>query len=88
VSEVKDEKLIGVYPNPSSDFIAIQLSGLTKLDLEVGVFDANGRKVRSTLVKQGSTLTYIDTTDLYPGNYFVRINDGEYPLTKSFMVVK
>ena len=82
------EKTIAIYPNPSNDFIAIQWSGLTKSDLKIGVFDAAGKEVKSTRIKQGSTIAFIDTTDLYPGNYFVRINDGGNVLAKSFIIMK
>ena len=88
VRETKEEKSIGVYPNPTADILAIQLSGLTQRDVEITVLDANGKKVKSTRLKQGSTIAFIETTDLYPGNYFVSINDGGKIWTKNFMVVK
>ena len=79
---------IELYPNPGNDFIAIQLSGLAKFDWDIEVFDSSGNKVKSSRIKQGSTIAYIDTTELYSGNYFVRIQEGDFLLSKSFVLIK
>lgn len=60
-----------LYPNPSSDFIAVQLAGLLKEKLTVSLFDINGRQMQQATLQPGSTIGYLDTRLLYSGQYVV-----------------
>ncbi len=62
-----------IYPNPSSDFVAVQIDGLLKEELTVSLYDMNGRKVQETTLQPGSTIAYLDTQTLYSGQYVVVI---------------
>jgi hypothetical protein len=73
-----------LYPNPASDFIAIQ-TDLVQSNLKVEMFNELGQIVKTTEILQGSTLSIIETDTLYNGIYFVKISDGKN--TKSHKVI-
>ncbi len=78
-----DKMNIHVFPNPSSDFIAVQMEGITKKDLDVQLLDANGFMINQTKLNKGQTIGYFDTQTLYAGVYFVLISvDGKVKTTK------
>jgi hypothetical protein len=79
---------INVFPNPSADLIAIQMSDLVKYDYTVELYDAQGKLVKSTYIYKGSTLTYFDTQTLYAGTYFVKISNGTAHTTRKVVVAK
>ena len=63
---------ISIFPNPAADLIAIQLNGLNKKDVPVYLYDLKGRLLLSSVIVQGSTLTYFDTRTLYDGEYIIK----------------
>ncbi len=79
---------ITAFPNPTSDFIAVQTAGLLTSDLNVAVSDMMGRLVQSSKILQGSTITYIDTRTLYSGEYLVRIYNDNTSVTKKVLITK
>ncbi|MFM2266032.1 MAG: hypothetical protein RLZ77_1452 [Bacteroidota bacterium] len=82
------EKDILVYPNPASDFIAVQLGQLVPKNQSVELIDTLGRVIASTQVIQGSTMSYFDTSSLYNGIYFVRVAMGKEPITVKVIISK
>jgi hypothetical protein len=82
------EKDILVYPNPASDFIAVQLGQLVPKNQSVELIDTLGRVIASTQVVQGSTMCYFDTSSLYNGIYFVRVAMGKEPITVKVIISK
>jgi hypothetical protein len=78
-----DKMNFHVFPNPSSDFIAVQMEGITKKDMDVQLLDANGFMINQTKLNKGQTIAYFDTQTLYAGVYFVLISvDGQVKTTK------
>jgi len=73
-----------LYPNPASDFIAIQ-TDLVQSNLKVEIINELGQIVKTTEILQGSTLSIIETDTIYNGIYFVKISDGKN--TKSHKVI-
>lgn len=86
VRSFADEANITVFPNPSSDLIAVQIPGLAGQDHSVQLLDANGRLVREKTIRTGQTIAYFDTQTLYRGVYFVRISSGGSELTRKVVV--
>ena len=62
---------VSIFPNPSSDFMAVQLQGLLTEKVDVKLFDQSGKMLKETSIQPGSTLCYLDTQILYSGTYFV-----------------
>lgn len=79
-----DKTKVTIYPNPASDFIAIQTDLLEK-DLNVELIDELGKIVKKTKILQGSTLSIIETDSVYNGIYFVRISNGK--TSKSYKII-
>lgn len=76
-----------VAPNPAQDFIAIQ-TNTAENDMTVDVIDALGKIVKTTKIIQGSTLSIIETDNLYNGTYIVRILDGSKSKTTKVIIAK
>jgi YHYH protein/Secretion system C-terminal sorting domain len=75
---------VTIYPNPATDFIAIQTQ-MVENDLNVELVDELGKVVKTSKILQGSTLSIIETDTIYNGVYFVKISDGNK--SKSYKVV-
>ena len=80
---------ITIYPNPSSDFIAVQMNNaLAKETVEVNLFDLSGKLIQTTSILQGSTIAYFDTQKLYSGEYVIKIGKGNSSVTKTVTIAK
>jgi hypothetical protein len=89
VSELNNDQIkVNIFPNPSTDFIAIQLLGLNSENLDIELLDVTGKIVNKTTLNQGATNTYLDTKTLYSGNYLVRIIGSKGVTTKKIMISK
>ncbi|MFT5765850.1 MAG: hypothetical protein ACI8VT_002730 [Saprospiraceae bacterium] len=79
---------ISIFPNPASELIAIQISGMLKNDLQLKLYDLTGKIIKSSTLNQGSTIWHIDTQTLYPGNYILHISNGEESVVEKIIVMK
>jgi len=75
-----------LFPNPASDLIAIQISGLIRENVEVKLLDILGKEVAKTSIPQGGTIAYFETETLHKGQYLVRISDGKQIVTKQLLI--
>jgi YHYH protein/Secretion system C-terminal sorting domain len=75
-----------VFPNPTSDLIAVQLTGINPNDRKITLLDAQGRKILEQYIYQGSTIGYFDISTLYNGTYFIRMEDNEKSITKKLQI--
>ena len=66
---------IKLYPNPASDFIAIQ-SDMQQSNLGIQLVDALGKVVQRGEILQGSTLCIMDVSGVAVGTYFIKVTDG------------
>jgi hypothetical protein len=76
------------FPNPSSEFIAVQFSGLLREDITVSLYDINGRKIQDQLVYAGSTIGYFDVRTLYAGEYILKCTNDEFTSQKRVSIIK
>jgi hypothetical protein len=77
---------INLFPNPSNDFVAIQFQGLLTQSLRVELLDAKGALVRSSVIKAGSTIAFMDVSDVYAGEYFLVCSDKNQNTVKKIVV--
>lgn len=75
-----------VYPNPTSDLIAVQLTGINPVDRKITLLDAQGLKIFEQYIYQGSTIGYFDISTLYDGTYFIRLEDNKNSITKQLQI--
>ncbi len=83
---LSNETNVRVFPNPSSDFIAVQVGDLVKNDVLVRLFDLSGKLISQSTVFKGSTATYIDTRTLYSGEYIVQLIEGKESLNRKIII--
>ena len=62
-----------ISPNPATEFVAVQLSGLQNEDVQLELIDLQGKVIQSDKIVQGSTITYFDVRKLYDGFYFIKV---------------
>jgi hypothetical protein len=72
-----DSKLIGVYPNPATDWIFVQL---VAQNTNIEITDINSR----TIISEKLTNSVIDISHLPVGMYIVKVNTGNEILTGKF----
>jgi len=71
VFEMGKDLKINIFPNPASDFIAVQTEGLLRAQVDIRLFDLSGRLLQKTEINPGSTIGYFDCRTLYDGIYLV-----------------
>jgi len=79
-----------VYPNPTVDFILLQLTNNSSDFNNIEIYDLMGRKMNDFVAYNNSEATkYCSVKELSAGSYFVKITtvDGNV-LTKRFEKIK
>lgn len=84
----KEEIDLQVFPNPSNEFLAVQLNGISTDNLRIELMDRYGKILKSEMIYQGSTIAYFDTRTLYSGIYFVRLKKNKDYLIKKIEMIK
>lgn len=77
-----------VFPNPASDFIAVQMNNLSTENVNLELYDLRGKLLQKTQIYQGSTIAYFDTRKLYNGEYLIKIFNGKESTSKKVVLVK
>lgn len=68
---------ITTYPNPARDIITININGLDKdAQIVAELIDLSGRGLTSYTIADGQNR--IDTREVPPGLFLLRLSDGEY----------
>ena len=87
VSEtIFNQQNIKVFPNPTSDLIAVQLGGLVTDTLKIELYDASGKLLKTTTIYPGSTIAYFDVQTLYAGVYLIKITDDFKSISKKVII--
>lgn len=79
---------ISIYPNPSSDLVAIQFNAINYTNVEIELYDGAGQFIQRTTLYQGSTIAFFDTRTLYSGEYIIRIPDTQGAIYRRFILNK
>jgi hypothetical protein len=75
-----------VFPNPATEMIMVQVKDLNEGNLDLELYDMNGKLIQRTQIYQGSTIGYFDLKSVYDGEYFIRISDGKNISSKKIIV--
>lgn len=73
-NEQKPVWKVSVFPNPASEFIAVQVGGVLYKKADLHLYDFSGKLLQTTEIKEGSTIGYFDVRTLYAGEYVVRVS--------------
>ena len=87
-AQTESSIILNAFPNPSADFVAVQVGQLVASDLSVDVFDLTGRLVQRSEIAQGSTITYVDTRTLYNGDYVIKVYNDSIALSQKITIVR
>lgn len=83
----ENEKLeCNIFPNPTADILAVQISGLQNADITAQLVDGTGKVIQSQTIFQGSTICYFNVATLYSGTYFIQINSGNQKSSYSVVI--
>jgi len=86
IPEAKDISLsVSAYPNPTTNYLTVKVENYETANLQYMVFDINGKLLQT--VKATGTETKIETNNLVPANYFVKILDNKKEI-KVFKIIK
>ncbi len=86
--EIKENLNLNVFPNPTSDFVAVQVEGLIRDKIAACLFDISGKLLQETDIQPGSTIGYLDCRTLYDGVYLVSFEKNGQILGCERVVVK
>ena len=76
---------ISAYPNPTTNYLIVMVANYETTNLQYLVFDINGKLLQT--VKATGTETKIETNNLVPANYFVKVLDNKKEI-KVFKIIK
>ena len=79
---------IAVFPNPSSDLIAVQLNDLTKTEVVLSLYDIKGKLMDVKTIYPGTTIAYFDTKTYYAGIYILKITQADKTLIQQISIQK
>ncbi len=82
--ESKDLDIL-IYPNPASDFIAVQAPMAEGFNRKIELINELGQVVKTSQIVQGSTICTVETDTVYDGVYFIKISGGKE--SKSYKVI-
>lgn len=82
------EPVLSVYPNPSTDLIAVQLNGLATSDYSIDLIDLSGKVLLHTTIAKGQTIAYFDTQTIYSGTYVIKTGSGAFNSSQKVVVTK
>ena len=88
ITEPDKQKEINIFPNPSSDFIAIEINKLNHANLRVELYDLLGNLKATSFINKGATMTYIDVRELVQGNYIFKVMDNNLFFSKLVTIAK
>lgn len=80
---------VTVFPNPSADWMNIQLDLDQQSDIEMRIMDISGRVVSQLYqtAVAGTTTIPVNVSDLNAGNYFIHLLINGEPYTQKIVVV-
>jgi len=86
IPEATDINLsVSAYPNPTIDYLTVKVENYETANLQYMVFDINGKLLQTIKATGGET--QIQTSELVPANYFVKILDNKKEI-KVFKIIK
>ncbi len=87
VSEIEEVE-VSVYPNPSSDYLFVEVKGATDARFEVQLFDLNGRVLQTKEQEAANTQLRLDMQSLASGTYLIKVTDLQTLQVATYQVNK
>ena len=77
---------VSFFPNPTKDFININLGLLTEKEYQFSVIDINGKVVLEKTITNPNQIEKININSLTKGLYLVTLNAGEKKISKKIVI--
>lgn len=74
-----------IYPNPTIDFLTLDVKDFPIEELDYTLYDFNGRILENKNLNQNKTI--IDMINYPPATYFLKVSDGT-KIMKTFKIIK
>ena len=84
-NEEEQNQAIKVYPNPTKDFIQIEIPEFTKGIFSLKINDLMGRNLSEIELKGGQKTYLVDIQKLLQGTYFLNAEQGDKRLIKKIV---
>ena len=79
---------LSIFPNPATEFIAVQSSGMLREKMDLRLTDVSGKLVQTAEIHPGSTISYFDCRTLYDGMYVVSVMKNGVTVVAEKVVVR
>ena len=79
---------LSIFPNPATEFIAVQSSGMLREKMDLRLTDVSGKLVQTAEIQPGSTISYFDCRTLYDGMYVVSVMKNGVTVVAEKVVVR
>lgn len=76
---------ISLAPNPVGEMLTVRTTETWKGSVSADVFGANGQLFKTTRFDEPNGSMDINTSDLKPGSYFLRLRSGDEVVTRRFV---
>lgn len=82
------KNIVEIYPNPSIDFLNVQIKESELIDTELVIYNIIGNKFELEIEETGNQQYRIDVRDLPPGYYLLSIKDTPTDFSKTYKFLK
>lgn len=80
------EGSLSVFPNPSADFLVVQMPHLVRSEMHVRLCDIQGRTLLRNIIYPGSTICILETATLYNGQYVLLVEGAGFRESKKISI--
>jgi aminopeptidase YwaD len=86
VNDYNQDFQVSFFPNPTKDFITINLGILTEKEYQFQLIDIQGKKVLEKLITNPNQLEKIDISNYTKGIYLANLNAGDKKISKKIVI--
>lgn len=88
VNDIFSDAGLSFYPNPSNDFLNLNLQNPLMNDASISIYDINGSLINSFRLEAGLTSRVFDVSYLPVGSYYMNIRSDKYITNRKFNIVR
>ena len=86
ISDLNDEQnYFSVYPNPTNDFVTIELKNIVVDKITISLTDLSGRKIKQWNLMNAKSEKQLSLNEVASGCYFINVNYENNLLTKKII---
>ncbi len=86
VNNALNSSTIKVLMNSQSDIVAVQIAGINTEDIDLKLYDTQGKLMQEAKINKGQTISYFDVQTLYAGTYIIELSSGGINVTRKIVI--